>query len=58
VRSSSSSSVITTGQACNWYGTRYPLCVTTPTGWGWENQRSCIAPTTCSAQPSPYGVVN
>lgn len=55
---SSSSSSVASGQVCNWYGTRYPLCVTTPTGWGWENQRSCIARTTCSAQPAPYGVTN
>jgi len=56
--SSSSSSSVPSGQNCNWYGQRYPLCVTTPSGWGWENQRSCIARTTCSAQPSPFGVVN
>jgi acetylxylan esterase len=53
----SSSSAATTCQQCNWYGTRYPLCITTQSGWGWENQRSCISRTTCSAQPSPYGIV-
>ena len=55
--SSSSSSSVVGGLQCNWYGTRYPLCVTTPSGWGWENQQSCIAASTCSAQPAPYGIV-
>lgn len=45
---SSSSSVINNGgQQCNWYGTLYPLCVTTQSGWGWENNKSCIARSTC-----------
>jgi gluconolactonase len=44
-------------QQCNWYSTLFPLCVTTQTGWGWESSKSCIARTTCSAQPSPYGIV-
>ena len=48
VVSSSSSSVINNGgQQCNWYGTLYPLCVTTQSGWGWENNKSCIARSTC-----------
>ncbi len=48
VVSSSSSSVINnSGQQCNWYGTLYPLCVTTQSGWGWENNKSCIARSTC-----------
>lgn len=58
VSSSSRSSTPATGQNCNWYGARHPLCVTTLSGWGWENQRSCIARSTCTAQPAPYGVVN
>jgi endoglucanase len=45
------------GQQCNWYGTVYPLCVTTANGWGYENNQSCIARTTCAAQPAPYGIV-
>lgn len=36
------------GQQCNWYGTLYPLCVTTQSGWGWENNKSCIARSTCT----------
>nr|1E8R_A Chain A, ENDO-1,4-BETA-XYLANASE [Pseudomonas fluorescens]1QLD_A Chain A, XYLANASE [Pseudomonas fluorescens] len=44
-------------QQCNWYGTLYPLCVTTTNGWGWEDQRSCIARSTCAAQPAPFGIV-
>jgi len=48
VVSSSSSSVINNGaQQCNWYGTLYPLCVTTQNGWGWENNKSCISRSTC-----------
>lgn len=46
--SSSRSSVINNGgQQCNWYGTLYPLCVTTQSGWGWENNKSCISRSTC-----------
>ena len=52
-----SSACATSGSACNWYGTNYPLCDTTQSGWGWENQQSCIAPATCSSQPSPYGII-
>lgn len=55
--SSNSSSSIPTGQQCNWYGTLYPLCSTTQNGWGWEQNRSCIARSTCSSQPAPYGIV-
>lgn len=58
VSSSRSSTPTTTGQNCNWYGTRYPLCVTTQSGWGWESNRSCISRNTCSTQPAPYGIVN
>ena len=54
---STSSSSIATNQHCNWYGTLYPLCVTTATGWGYENNKSCITAVTCSAQPAPYGIV-
>lgn len=63
VRSSSStaiSSVATTsstgGQCrCNWYGTFYPSCVTTQSGWGWENSQSCISNSTCTSQPVNMG---
>ena len=55
--SSTASACANTGQQCNWYGTNYPLCVTTQSGWGYENNRSCISRTTCTSQPSPYGVV-
>src|SRR5690606_36043427 len=43
---------------CNWYGALYPLCVATQTGWGWEDNSSCIAVSTCSVQPAPYGVTD
>lgn len=63
VPSSSSSSVVSSsvssgaGQQCNWYGTVYPLCVTTTSGWGYENNQSCIARSTCAEQPAPYGII-
>src|SRR5690606_23626709 len=53
----SSSSSVPVGQQCNWYGTLYPLCATTQDGWGWEGNRSCISASTCSSQPSPFGIV-
>jgi len=54
---SSSVSSVVSGEQCNWYGTLYPLCVTTGSGWGYESGKSCIARSTCSTQPAPYGVV-
>ncbi len=54
--SSSSANDDATGQQCNWYGTLYPLCEDIQSGWGWENSESCIAPSTCSSQPAPYGI--
>lgn len=54
---SSSSSVVTTGEQCNWYGQLYPLCTSTTSGWGYENNKSCIARSTCASQPAPYGIV-
>lgn len=63
--SSSSSSVSSSissgpdmGAQCNWYGTLYPLCENTASGWGWENNESCVGPESCSAQPDPYGIVD
>ncbi len=56
LRSSSSSSVSNTGGTCNWYGNRYPICVNTASGWGWENQQSCVGRTSCAALPAPWGV--
>jgi hypothetical protein len=55
--SNSSSSSVISGQQCNWYGTLYPLCVTTTSGWGYESGKSCIAASTCATQPAPYGIV-
>jgi mannan endo-1,4-beta-mannosidase len=57
VASSASSACTTTASQCNWYGTLYPSCVTTTSGWGYENGKSCIANSTCAAQPSPFGLV-
>ena len=56
--SAASSTTNNGGQQCNWYGQGlWPVCVTTVSGWGWENNASCIAAATCSAQPAPYGIV-
>jgi len=57
VSSSISSNCATTGSQCNWYGTNYPICTQTASGWGYENNRSCITQSTCVTQPSPFGVV-
>ena len=54
--SSSSSSSVANGQTCNWYGNRYPICVTAASGWGWENQQSCVGRTSCAALPAPWGI--
>ena len=35
---------------CNWWGTLYPTCTNTASGWGWENNRSCITTVTCNSQ--------
>lgn len=35
---------------CNWWGTLYPTCTNTASGWGWENNRSCITTATCNSQ--------
>jgi len=43
---------------CNWYGTVRPLCQNQASGWGWENQQSCIGSTTCEAQYGDGGVEN
>lgn len=57
-RSSTASSNSNTGTGqCNWYGTLYPLCINTSSGWGYENNRSCISRSTCAAQPAPFGIV-
>ncbi len=52
----SSSSPAATGGTCNWYGNRYPICVNTASGWGWENQQSCVGRTSCAALPAPWGI--
>lgn len=53
---SSTASSVASGGICNWYGTRYPICVSTASGWGWENQQSCAGRTSCAALPAPYGI--
>lgn len=55
--SSSSTACNTSGAQCNWYSTLYPVCVNTQSGWGYENNKSCISRATCTTQPAPYGVV-
>lgn len=41
---------------CNWYGTLYPLCDQTTSGWGWENSHSCVSTNSCGKLPQPYGI--
>jgi peptidoglycan/xylan/chitin deacetylase (PgdA/CDA1 family) len=50
--SSSSSAPSNNGGACqcNWWGTLYPSCNNQTSGWGWENNKSCIGTSTCSGQ--------
>ena len=55
--SSSSASVCSGVQQCNWYGSVYSLCASTQSGWGYENNQSCISRATCTSQPAPFGVV-
>lgn len=51
-----SSSSAANGSTCNWYGNRYPICITTDSSWGWENQQSCVGRTSCAALPAPWGI--
>lgn len=37
-------------QMCNWYGSNIPMCQTTTSGWGWENNQSCVSVSTCNSQ--------
>lgn len=55
LRSSSIASVA--GQMCNWYGSLTPVCISTASGWGYENGKSCVAAASCRAQPAPFGLV-
>ncbi|MDO6423869.1 cellulase family glycosylhydrolase [Saccharophagus degradans] len=59
IYSSISSSAMSgsTATSCNWYGSTFPVCSSQTSGWGWENNQSCIARTTCSEQPAPYGLI-
>ncbi|WP_347332821.1 cellulase family glycosylhydrolase [Marinimicrobium locisalis] len=54
--SASSVAQCSSGDSCNWYGSSYLLCEQTDSGWGWENQQSCVSPATCGSQPAPYGI--
>ncbi len=55
--SSVSSSSIASGQQCNWWGTYYALCQTSPGNWGWENGKDCISASYCATLSPPYGIV-
>jgi hypothetical protein len=43
------------GGQCNWYGTNYPICANTTSGWGYENNKSCISTATCNTQSGGGG---
>ncbi|WP_347332863.1 pectate lyase [Marinimicrobium locisalis] len=34
---------------CEWYGSDTPACCSQETGWGWENNQSCVGPTECTS---------
>lgn len=53
----SSRSSAASGLQCNWYGQLYPLCVNQASGWGYENNKSCISAATCNSQTGGGGVV-
>lgn len=42
---------------CNWYGETRPLCQNQDSGWGYENNQSCIGVNTCNGQSGNGGVV-
>lgn len=60
--SSASSADIQVGtciEMCEWYqDAPRPLCVNQDSGWGWENQQSCIGRDTCNNQSGDGGVIN
>lgn len=56
--SSASSSVGVCNAQCDWYGTLHALCTDQSSGWGWENQLSCIGEATCNSQWGNGGVVD
>lgn len=44
---------------CKWYqDAPRPLCSNQESGWGWENQQSCIGRTTCESQSGGGGVIS
>lgn len=44
---------------CKWYqDAPRPLCTNQDSGWGWENQQSCIGRTTCESQSGAGGVIS
>jgi len=62
-KSSSSSIVSSTStqckEMCQWYNDApRPLCENTASGWGWENNQSCIGRTTCASQQGGSGIVS
>lgn len=34
---------------CEWYGSDVPACCSQETGWGWENNQTCVGPTECTS---------
>lgn len=55
---SSSSTVQNCDAQCNWYGEIRPICTQQDSGWGWENNTTCIGTTTCNAQWGNGGVIS
>ncbi len=42
---------------CDWYGSDIASCENQDSGWGWENNQSCIGNNTCNDQGGGGGVV-
>jgi len=42
---------------CDWYGSDIASCDNQDSGWGWENNQSCIGNNTCNDQGGSGGVV-
>lgn len=56
--STSSGSSQVCDEMCQWYqDAPRPLCKNQTSGWGWENQQSCIGLNTCNSQQGGNGVV-
>lgn len=55
--SSSTSSISSCTEMCQWYqDDPRPICQNQESGWGWENNQSCVARSTCESQSGNGGL--